>query len=170
MPTLSAQELSRILSQPGYAISDGSSLPAALQKQRVGEAIAIGVDIHAGTSEKRPSAVLWASERDFARAVAAERDLRAVLQPEYRLLHHIPNENSHREPGVLAGIPDWDWPIARGGYHGFRLEIKVGKNQPSPMQVAVMNLLSSEGHYCAVVWDSLEQVFDLCEAYLQGRL
>lgn len=99
--------------------------------------------------------------------MAAERDIRATLQPEYRLLYHIANENSHREPGVLAGIPDWDWPIARGGYHGFRLEIKVGNNPPSPIQVAVMNLLSAEGHYCVVVWDSLEQVFAECERYLR---
>lgn len=170
MPTLSVQELSRILSQPGYAISDGSSLPATLQKSGVDGATADAVSNHAKTSEKRRSAVLWASERDFARAVAAERDIRATLQPEYRLLHHVSNENSHREPGVLAGVPDWDWPIARSGYHGFRLEIKVGKNQPSPMQVAVMNLLRAEGQFCAVIWDSLEQVFDLCDAYLRGEL
>ena len=170
MPTYTAQELSHILSQPGYAITPGSSLPAPLQKRGVGEAKAIGIDIHAETPEKRRSAVVWGSEREFARAVAAERDIRAVLVPEYRLMHHVSNENSHREPGVLAGIPDWDWPIARGGYHGFRLEIKVGKNQLSPMQVAVMTLLRAEGHYCAVVWDSLEQVSDLCEAYLRGEL
>jgi len=150
---ISTYELTRILNRPGYTVLNGS-LPTGTVT----------------TPRQKESSRLWASERDFARAVAAERDIRAVLQPEYRLLHHVANENSHREPGVLAGIPDWDWPIARGGYHGFRLEIKIGRNQPSPMQIAIINLLRAEGHFCVVVWDSLEQVFELCEAYLQGEL
>lgn len=154
---ISTKDFTRILNQPGYEVLNGSFSPSSSGALPV-------------LDRQKPTVSLWGSERDFARAVAAERDIRAVLVPEYRLLHHVSNENSHREPGVLAGIPDWDWPIARGGYHGFRLEIKVGKNQLSPMQVAVMDLLRAEGHYCAVVWDSLEQVFDLCEAYLRGEL
>lgn len=169
MPTLSAQELSRILSQPDYAISDGSSLPTTATQRPAAPTEPANTVKHTIAPEKRRSAVLWASEREFARAVAAERDIRATLQAEYKLLHHVANENSHREPGILAGIPDWHWPIA-SGYIGLWIELKIGKNQPSPMQVAVMNLLRSEGHYCAVVWDSLEQVFDLCEAYLRGEL
>ena len=145
-------------------------MPSLTAKIGQGEAIAATQGNHAKTTPKRSTGVLWGSERDFARAVAAERDLRSVLTPEYRLLHHIANENSHREPGVLAGVPDWHWPIAHGGYHGLWIEIKISKNQPSPMQVAVMNLLRSEGHYCAVVWDSVDEVFELCEAYLRGEL
>lgn len=168
MTTYTAQELSRILSQPGYAISGGSSLPTtATQRHAVAIEPANTVK-HTGTPEKRRSAVLWASEREFARAVATERDIRATLHVEYRLLHHIPNENSHREPGLLVGCPDWHLPVARGGYHGFWMELKIGKNQPSPMQVAVMNMLRMEGHYCVVVWDDLATVFDECERYLGG--
>lgn len=154
---ISPHELTKILNQPGYSVLDGSLLPATETTNRIK---------HTGTPEKRRSAVLWASEREFARVVAKERDIRATLQPEYKLMHHIANENSHKEPGVLAGVPDWHWPIARGGYHGFWCELKIGDNQPSPMQVAVMNLLSAEGHYCVVVWNSLEQVFAECERYL----
>ena len=169
MPTFSTQELSRILSQPGYSLGGGSSLPTTATQRPATPTEPASTAKHTGTPEKRRSAALWASEREFARAVAAERDIRATLQAEYRLLHHIPNENSHREPGLLVGCPDWHLPVARG-YIGLWIEIKVGKNQPSPMQVAVMNLLRAEGHYCAVVWDSLEQVFDLCDAYLRGEL
>ena len=167
MTTYTAQELSRILSQPGYAISGGSSLPTTATQTGATPVIQSDRIKHTIAPEKRNSAVLWGSEREFARAVAVERDIRATLQPEYRLMHHISNENSHREPGVLAGIPDWHWPIARGGFHGFWLELKIGRNQPSPMQVAVMNLLRMEGHYCVIVWDDLATVFEECERYLR---
>ena len=170
MPTLSAQELSRILSQPGYAISDGSSLPAALQKQRVGEAIAIGVDIHTGTPEKRSTGVLWASERDFQAAVIAEAQQRAILQPEYGLLVAIPNgqyrAGQRMEPGLRAGMPDLMLCCQRGPHGALFIELKVGDGKPSREQMEMHQRLRMEGYRVALVWDSVDDVMFEIARYL----
>ena len=170
MPTLSAQELSRILSQPGYAISDGSSLPAALQKQRVGEAKAIGVDIHTIATEKRPSAVLWASEREFQAAVIAEAQQRAILQPEYGLLVAIPNgqyrAGQRMEPGLKAGMPDLMLCCQRGTHGALFIELKSGDGKPSREQMEMHQRLRMEGYRVALVWDSVDDVMFEIARYL----
>lgn len=177
---LSPADLAKILAQPGYAIAPGSLWEPSTTQQGAGDA-------QNGPEAQRrrkpydfasilncrlpgPSEVFpWSSERIFCRAIADERDRRAVLVPEYRLLHHIPNENSHREPGVLGGVYDWHLPAARGGYYGFWCETKIGKNTPSDSQVDFARMVTAEGHYCVVVWDSVDLFFDECEKYLRGE-
>ena len=63
--------------------------------------------------------------------------------PELGLLFAIPN-GGHRHPvvaarlkaeGVRAGVPDICLPVARKGYHGLFVELKFGRNKPTPAQV-----------------------------------
>ena len=170
MPSLSAQELSRILSQPGYAISDGSSLPAALQKQRVGEAIQANTVKHIAATEKRPSAVLWASEREFQAAVIAEAQQRAILQPEYGLLVAIPNgqyrAGQRMEPGLKAGMPDLMLCCQRGTHGALFIELKSGSGKPSREQMDMHQRLRMEGYRVALVWDSVDDVMFEIARYL----
>lgn len=170
MPTFTAAELTRILSQPGYAISDGSALPAPLRKSGVDGAIVTGTGIHAETPKKRPSAVLWGSEREFQAAVIAEAQQRAILQPEYGLLVAIPNgqyrSGQRMEPGLKAGMPDLMLCCQRGTHGALFIELKSGSGKPSREQMDMHQRLRMEGYRVALVWDSVDDVMFEIARYL----
>lgn len=50
--------------------------------------------------------------------------------------------------GLKAGYPDLSVDLARGGYHGMRIEIKHGRNTLTPEQEVWMTRLSDAGYYC----------------------
>ena len=62
--------------------------------------------------------------------------------PELALLYHIPNGGKRdaktatilKRQGVKAGVPDLHLPVARGGYHGLYIELKVGDNTTTKKQ------------------------------------
>lgn len=170
MPAYSAQELSRILSQPGYSLGGGSSLPTTPTQRLATPTEPANTVKHTGTPEKRRSAVLWGSEREFQAAVIAECDLRAVLEPEFGMVYHVANENSHRQPGVKGGVPDLCLPVLRVGateiYGACYVELKVGKNTLSDNQKLWVERLRTEGNFVEVVWNDLERVIHLFEWYL----
>lgn len=93
---------------------------------------------------------------------------------ELDLLFAIPN-GGWRHPktakqlkaeGASAGIPDLFLPVARDGYHGLWIELKVGRNQPSVDQQAWIEALRAQGYRAEVCWgwDAAREV--LCE-YLE---
>ena len=55
--------------------------------------------------------------------------------------------------GVVSGIPDLHIPIAKKGFHGLYIEMKAGKNKPSPNQITIMDKLRNEGYKCVVCWN-----------------
>ena len=67
---------------------------------------------------------------------------RYARYPELELLYHIPNGGKRdactavnlKRQGVKAGVPDLHLPVARGGYHGLYIELKVGSNKPTQLQ------------------------------------
>ena len=79
----------------------------------------------------------------------------AYTYPELSLLFAIPNGASlsaHTDrrgrrfspqasklkaEGLRAGVPDLCLPVARQGFHGMFIELKVGKGKPSPEQVKI---------------------------------
>lgn len=78
--------------------------------------------------------------------------------PELRLLHAVPN-GGHRHPavaramkdeGVKRGVPDLDLPVARGGYHGLRIELKAGRNKATEEQSEWIAALRAEGYRAEV--------------------
>lgn len=80
--------------------------------------------------------------------------------PELRLLYAVPN-GGHRHPataaklkaeGVRAGVPDISLDVARGGYHGLRIEMKAGRNKPTEAQEAFMALLREQGYCCRTAY------------------
>lgn len=97
--------------------------------------------------------------------------------PELAWLYHIPNGGS-RHPkeaynlklqGVKAGVPDISLPVARGGFHGLFIEMKVGKNKPTAHQKEWLKALDNEGYRVEVCY-SFEQAKDVLEDYLgSGR-
>ena len=54
--------------------------------------------------------------------------------------------------GVLSGVPDLHLPLARKGYHGLYIEMKVGKNKTTDNQNAVMQALEKQGYKCSVCY------------------
>lgn len=78
--------------------------------------------------------------------------------PELRLLHHVPNggtrdvvEGKHlKEQGVKPGVPDLDLPVARGKYHGLRIEMKTPSGTVSPEQTWWVDELSEQGYFAVV--------------------
>lgn len=84
----------------------------------------------------------------------------AQWHPELEAIYAVPNaaQRSEREgarmkdEGLKPGQPDVCVPIPRNGYGALYLELKVGKNKPTPEQVARMKVLESVGNLCLCVW------------------
>ena len=70
------------------------------------------------------------------------------------MLYAVPNGGKRdkataaklKAEGVKAGVPDVFLPVARMGYHGFYIEMKVGKNKTSTEQDAWLEALKAEGY------------------------
>ena len=70
------------------------------------------------------------------------------------MLYAVPNGGKRdkvtaarmKREGLKAGVPDVVLPVARMGYHGFYLELKVGKNKTSAEQAAWLAALAAEGY------------------------
>jgi hypothetical protein len=96
-------------------------------------------------------------------------------RPELALLFAIPNGGKRdkitaaklKAEGVKAGVPDLMLPVARGGYHGLFIELKVGDNRPSQLQRDWIARLQGQGYYCAVCWDWTQAV-EMFLSYLDG--
>lgn len=71
---------------------------------------------------------------------------------------HIPNEGRRsaytganlKRMGMRPGFPDLFIPIARMGYHGLFVEMKVGKNKPTRAQIEWLRRLDAEGYAVCV--------------------
>lgn len=93
--------------------------------------------------------------------------------PELRLLYHIPNggkrnaaEAAHLKlQGVKSGVPDLCLPVARGGYHGLYIEMKVGDNKPTENQKRWLADLEKEG-YATMVCYGYKQAAEVLVKYL----
>ena len=93
------------------------------------------------------------------------------------LLYAVPNggyrpdatASRMKAEGLKAGIPDINCDIPRGGYHGLRIEMKIGKKKPSPRQREVLNALNRNGYH-AVVCYSEEEAINMLIAYLEGEI
>lgn len=94
----------------------------------------------------------------------------AKARPELALMFAIPN-GGHRHPataaklkaeGVKAGVPDICLPVARGEYHGLWIELKAGRNKPTPPQVQWHMRLSQQGYRVAVCygWEAAREVIE----------
>lgn len=95
----------------------------------------------------------------------------AVIRPEYSLAFAVPNDmvrpGQRVTPGIKAGVPDIFWPVARGGYHGMFIELKVGRNLLSAEQQTWLDRLEMEGFFCVVIRNDAEAVIAEMESYLR---
>lgn len=132
-----------------------------------------GVTILSGDLSAAPSGTAAARIQNLEHAMQStvfERcAMIAALYPEYALVFAVPNgqfrPGQRMEAGLRAGVPDIFWPVARGGYHGMFIELKVGRNQLSQEQRTWIDRLEMEGFYCVVIRNDPEAVIAEMEAY-----
>ena len=93
--------------------------------------------------------------------------------PELGYMYHIPNGGKRdaatatalKRQGVRAGVPDVHLPVARGGYHGLYIELKVGNNNTTERQKDWLSFLRQQGYFTAVCYD-WQIAAELIEKYL----
>lgn len=116
------------------------------------------------------------TEHDLQVSIMAEVALRANQDPRWGLCFAIPN-GGHRNKatagklkaeGVKAGVPDLFLPVARHGYHGLFVELKVQGRKPFREQSDLIVRLMDQGYCCEIVWDSADEVIQLLLWYLEG--
>lgn len=80
--------------------------------------------------------------------------------PELKLLFAVPNGGLRhpataarlRREGVRAGVPDVLLPVARHGWHGLFIELKVRPNKPTALQQQWIEALRQEGYRVEVCY------------------
>jgi hypothetical protein len=65
--------------------------------------------------------------------------------------------------GVRKGVPDLKLPVARGGYFGLYIEMKVGDNKPTREQWEWIEDLRTEGYKVVVCWGCEEALVAITE-------
>lgn len=116
------------------------------------------------------------SEHALQVAIILECNHRAHEDARWGMIFAIPN-GGHRSKavagklkaeGVRAGVPDLLVPVARHGYHGAFIELKVGRNKPTENQNLWAGLLKDQGYKVSVFWNDAKEVIDWIEWYLNG--
>ena len=78
--------------------------------------------------------------------------------------HHVANErqcsdyegNLLKRKGVKAGVLDYDLKIARKGYHGLLIELKIKPNKLSKFQEQYIKDVTKEGYLAVTCWSAEE--------------
>lgn len=159
----SPKDLARITRQEGYDVMPGSLDNVDGLQQAVRTAT--------GKSA-------WKNEKAFQSAVVEESEVLAVTWPEAGYLHAIPNGAIRTgkgngpivvEPGVKGGVPDLMLPVARHGYFGLYMELKILGGVLRPEQVEWAAILTEQGYYVRTVIEVLQDARDLLNWYLSGE-
>lgn len=106
-------------------------------------------------------------------------------RPLFDYIHHSPNGGKRvtkvgasgkryspeaakfKRMGVKAGYPDLIIDIARGAYHGLRIEIKRDKkSRATPAQKEYIQMLNEEG-YLAIVTKGLDETLNAIMDYMK---
>jgi len=120
------------------------------------------------------------SEHDEQKAVADWARILESRYPVLSLLMAIPNgarlpfmTDAHGrrysrealkllDEGLRPGAPDLFLPAARKNYHGLFIELKYGRNKPTPEQTVFMGLLREQGYAVAVCYSASAAISTIC--------
>jgi VRR-NUC domain len=77
------------------------------------------------------------------------------------LAHAVPNGGARhpavaaklKKEGVKPGVPDVQWPVARGGFIGLAIEFKFDGGNATKEQRERITLMQREGWCVAICWD-----------------
>lgn len=80
-----------------------------------------------------------------------------------------PIEAAHlKAQGVKAGVPDLCIPMARRGFHGLYIEMKVGRNKPTKKQIEWGLRLRAEDYDVRVCYSADEAIRVIKEYTKEG--
>lgn len=124
--------------------------------------------IHVGVSEDsiQKAILTWASYCKYNGRSLAD------------YLVHTPNGGGRslseganfKKMGVKKGYPDLILDIAKGGYHGLRIELKKVKgSRTTPEQLERIEMLNAEGYY-AVIAKGFDEAIQIILDYMAGTL
>ncbi len=122
-----------------------------------------------------PTAQAWKkSEHDLQSAIVTRSLALAGKYPEILLLHAIPNGDFRgwgvgvklKAEGVIPGVPDLCMPVARGGFHGFYMELKKSGGKVRDEQWEFMEALHAQGYFVRVT-NHLQTALEIIENYLE---
>lgn len=115
------------------------------------------------------------TEHDEQVALFAWAAMNEAQHPELTMLAAIPNGGYRpmataamlKQEGVKAGYPDILLDVARGDWHGLRIELKRAdrSNGPTPEQKDWISRLRGRG-YCAVICYGAQEAIGKIMAYL----
>lgn len=108
----------------------------------------------------------WRDEDQLMRSVIKHCRQRATDDWRWGLIYHVTNENAHRRPGVIAGIPDLCCPFPCRGYASFYQELKIYGGTLGVDQERIIGLLRAAGNYVEIIWDSQDEALGLFDWYL----
>lgn len=122
----------------------------------------VRIDKEAGAQEML---IAWANREDN------------YSRPELKLLYHVPNGGKRdiktatnlKRQGVKAGVPDLCLPVARCGFHGLYIELKVGDNKQTENQKEWQKLLNEAG-YLSIVCYGWQRAALALTYYVDGTL
>lgn len=100
----------------------------------------------------------------------------ARIRKELKWLFAIPNGGKRnileamnlKAQGLKPGVPDMFLPLARNGYHGLFIELKVGKNKTTPQQDEFIRDVRFNHYKCEVCYGAKEAI-KVLEEYIQGK-
>lgn len=95
------------------------------------------------------------AESDHQQALFQWAKLMQAQYPELKLLHSIPNGGKRnkieavrlKKEGALAGVSDIFLPVARNGFHGLYIELKVKGGKLSDNQEWWIEETAKQGYY-----------------------
>ena len=101
-----------------------------------------------------------------------------TFQKYRKCLFHVPNENDRADSniiqgairkslGVVSGVADFIFLVARGGYHGLCIEMKDEKGTQKPAQKEWQTIIEAQG-YKYMICRSLDQFKDIIYDYLKN--
>lgn len=79
---------------------------------------------------------------------------------------YSPEAAKFKAMGTKAGYPDLILDIARGGYHGLRIELKTAKGRPTKSQLERIEMLNDEGYQALIAYGTKEAIAAI-ETYMR---
>lgn len=99
----------------------------------------------------------------------AEIAMRLDRYAGLELMFHVPNEGKRsyftgskmKRGGLKSGVSDICIPVAKGGYHGFFIEMKYENNKLTKEQIKFLRGVKKNGYATSVCYSAAEAIYKI---------